>query len=44
MKITYKDKVFDINENIKISELMKEEIDSSKYTVVGAKFNNEYQN
>ena len=43
MKITYKDKVFDINEKIKISELMKDEIQNSNYTVVGAKFNNEYE-
>lgn len=44
MRITYKEKQYEINNKIKISELMKEEIKASKYTVVGAKFNNEYQN
>lgn len=44
MKVIYKDKELEVNEKIKISELMKEEIESSEYTVVGAKFNNEYRN
>lgn len=44
MKITYKEKEFEVNEKIKISELLKEEIEKNEHPVVGAKFNNEYQN
>ena len=33
-----------MEENIKISELLKEQIEKSEYPVVGAKFNNEYKN
>ena len=33
-----------MKEKIKISELMKEEIEKSEYPVVGAKYNNEYKN
>ena len=44
MKIIYKDKEMEINEKIKISDLLKEEIKQSDYTVVGAKFNNQYRN
>ena len=44
MKITYQEKEFEINEKIKISELLKEEIQGSEHPVVGVKFNNEYQN
>ena len=33
-----------MEEKIKISELMKEEIEKSEYPVVGAKYNNEYKN
>ncbi len=44
MKITYIEKEIIVNKETKISELLKEEINNSKYVVVGAKFNNEYQN
>jgi len=44
MRITYKDKVLETNEKIIISEFLKDEIWNNPYTVVGAKFNNEYQN
>ncbi len=33
-----------MEEKIKISELLKEEIEKSEYPVVGAKYNNEYKN
>ena len=44
MKITYKEREIEINERIKISELLKEEIEKNEHPVVGVKFNNEYQN
>lgn len=44
MKITYKENKLEVNEKIKIAELLKEEIQKNEYPVVGAKFNNEYQN
>ena len=43
MKITYKDEVFEVENSIKISELLKTQIAENEYKVVGAKFNNEYQ-
>ena len=33
-----------MNENMKISEIMKEQIENSEYPVVGAKYNNKYKN
>jgi len=44
MRVTYKEKVMEIDERVKISELLAEEIKNSNHPVVGAKFNNEYQN
>ena len=44
MKIQYKDKIMEINKPMTISELLKEEIETSEYTVVAAVFNNEYKN
>jgi uridine kinase len=44
MIISYKEKEIEVKERIKISELLKEEIEKTEYPVVGAKFNNEYQN
>ena len=44
MKITYKDEEIICKKGMKISEILKEQIEESKYTVVGAKFNNEYKN
>lgn len=44
MKILFKEKQYEINEKIKISKLLENEIGESKFPVVGAKFNNEYKN
>ena len=44
MRVTYKMKEIEINDNIKVEDLLKEEICRSKYQVVGCIFNNEYQN
>ena len=44
MKIQYKDKVIELDKPMTISELLKEEIENSEYTVVAAIFNNEYKN
>ena len=44
VEITYKGKELEVQEPIKIEELLKKEIDNSKYKVVGCIFNNEYQN
>ena len=42
MKIQYKDKMLEVEEKTKISELLKKEIETSEYMVVGANYNNEY--
>ena len=42
MKVIYKDKEYECEKGTKISEVLKKEIEESEYTVVGAKFNNEY--
>lgn len=44
MKIQYKDKVMEIDKPMTISELLKEEIENSEYTVVAGIFNNEFKN
>lgn len=44
MIIIYKEKELEVNEKIKIADLLKKEIEKNEYPVVGAKFNNEYQN
>ena len=44
MKIQYKDKNIEVNEEITIQKLLEEEIRQSEHTVVGAIFNNEYVN
>ena len=44
MKIQYEDKVFEVDKKTKISNLLKDEIENSKYPVIAAIFNNEYQN
>lgn len=44
MKVTYKDEEITCKKGMKISEILKKQIEESKYTVVGAKFNNEYKN
>ena len=42
MKIQYKDKMLEVEEKTKISELLKKEIETSEYMIVGANYNNEY--
>ena len=44
MKITYQTQKYDLAKPITVQELLKQEIQSSKYKVVGCIFNNEYQN
>ena len=45
MEDTKKEKlILKTEENTKISELLKQQIEDSEYPVVGAKFNNEYKN
>ena len=44
MKITYKDEVITCKKGTTISEILKKQIEENEYTVVGAKFNNEYKN
>ena len=44
MDIRYKNKKIKVDDKIKISELFEDEIKESEYTVIAAKFNNEYQN
>ena len=44
MEVQYKDKILKFDKPMKISELMKDEIESSEHTVVAAIFNNEYYN
>ena len=42
MKIQYKDKKIEVEKGKTIAEVLKEEIEKSEYTVVGAIYNNEY--
>lgn len=44
MKIQYQEKTIEIEKKTKISEILKEEIEKSEYTVVGAIYNNKYVN
>lgn len=44
MKIQYKEKTIEFEEKTTVSNILKDEIENSEYTVVGAKFNNEYIN
>ena len=44
MKIQYKEKILEVQEGQSIQEILKEEIENSEYTVIGAIFNNEYEN
>lgn len=43
MQITYEDKILEIDSNTEIKDILKDEIQNSKYTVIGAKFNNQYR-
>ena len=44
MDVTYKEEKIKSKKGMKISEILKRQIEESKYTVVGAKFNNQYKN
>ena len=44
MQIQYQDKMLEVQNPIKIKEMLKEAIENSKYPVMGAKFNHEYVN
>ena len=44
MKVLFNEKEYEVNEKIKISKLLRNEIKKNEHPVVGAKFNNEYQN
>lgn len=44
MRIKYKDKIIEVRENETVEEALKEEIQASEHTVVGAIFNNKYVN
>ena len=44
MKITYQNQEYNIQKPTKVQELLKQEIQLSKYKVVSCIFNNEYQN
>lgn len=44
MKIKFNKQEIDVPEKIKVSKLLKEEIEKNTYPVVGCIFNNEYQN
>lgn len=44
MKIKFNKQEIDVPEKIKVSKLLKEEIEKNQYPVVGCIFNNEYQN
>ena len=44
MKIQYQDKILEVNNRIKISDLLEKEINESKHAVMAAKFNNKYVN
>ena len=44
MKIQYKDKVIEADKGTAIQDLLKEEIETSRYYVIGAVFNNQYVN
>ncbi len=44
MKIQYKEKIIEIQEERSIQEILSEEIKNNEYAVVGAIFNNEYEN
>ena len=44
MKIQYKDKVIETDKGTAIQELLKKEIETSKYPIIGGIFNNQYVN
>ncbi len=44
MKVTFKDKVYEVEKNTKIKDLLKDEIENSKDLVIAIKCNNELKN
>ena len=44
MKVTYEKKEIDAKEGTTVKEALKEEIEKSKYEVIGCRYNNEYFN
>lgn len=44
MNITYNGETFNVESNIKVRDLLKDEIKNNKYSVMGCIVNNEYQN
>lgn len=44
MKIQYKDKIMEVENETTIQELLKEEIEKSEYPIIGGIFNNQYVN
>ena len=44
MKVTYEKKEIDVKEGTTVKEALKEEIEKSKYEVIGCRYNNEYFN
>ncbi len=44
MRIEYRDKIMEVEEETTIQELLQEEIEKSEYPVIGAIFNNQYVN
>ena len=43
MTINYKDKIYEVEKDTKIKDILKNEIENSKFPVIGAKFNNQYR-
>ena len=43
MTVNYKDKIFEVEKDTKIQDILKEEIEKNEYTVIGAIFNNQYR-
>ena len=44
MKVTYEKKEIDVKNGTTVKEALKEEIEKSKYEVIGCRYNNEYFN
>ena len=43
MTINYKDKIYEVEKDTEIKDILKNEIENSKFPVIGAKFNNQYR-
>ena len=44
MKVTYEKNEINVKEGTTVKEALKEEIEKSKYEVIGCRYNNEYFN